>query len=816
MTLVNRLSKYYKYCLYEEAKISAFSNLHKEDNIVVKLNGYEKIFHSYPTPYVVQEESSALTQVMLKQQVDKKKQLIYGYIFITGKLEDGTEIYTPLIYADCNLERVNGKLLVSVNADTVSFNIPALTQIVTTNEDRDFLIRELTQRDLSGALPLSEEVVKSIEDTLGDIIPALDVKGRLKDMTGNDYKVHLNRENAVILTTINKGLAGVISDLDLISQSPKSITDTSALKAINDDSEDVEVTTALDEIYDNVAPQLPTAVTLNRFLPAFNLDNSQEYVARVASTDLVTSITGGPGTGKSNTISAIATNYILNGKTVLVCSKMNSAVDVVYNKLSELSKYPYCVRTGGKEYRKQLSELVDNIVMNKYNTTVDDIRSKEVALEFINSKYDITEEYKTFCKFYDNELAEHHDLSHTYESETNIIKKFLLKDKVKKNNKYINKLKAKLADLQFQAVGSDEDKFTLMKRDIIRTVVKGTIAEVVDNQTLRRQLMLFGKALKKAELDKYNYFSTFKDLVSVLPCWCTTTVDVSSSIPPIAGLFDVVIIDEASQCDIATCLPLLYRAKRAVIVGDDKQLKYLSFLSNAVNSANLENNNLGKYSYICNYRENSMFDFANYFSTSGNVMLKTQYRGCPEIMGFSNEKFYNGNLINVGKSYYSNPLSVTYVNGSVAHDKSVNQAEATRIIEEIKDFIKTDKVEGRTTTIGVLSPFREQCKLLEKMLTNVFTLEELETHKIIVGTAHSFQGEERDVMLISWTVADNSPIQSFTFINNPNLFNVSITRGRQKVMNFVSTNNLPKGLLREYLEYCENANKVEQTPAEVV
>ena len=108
--------------------------------------------------------------------------------------------------------------------------------------------------------------------------------------------------------------------------------------------------------------------------------------------------------------------------------------------------------------------------------------------------------------------------------------------------------------------------------------------------------------------------------------------------------------------------------------------------------------------------------------------------------------------------------------------------------------------------------------LLEKMITNIFALEEIEKHKIIVGTAHSFQGEERDIMLISWTVADNSPIQSFTFINNPNLFNVSITRANKQIRNFISTNNLPKGLLKEYVEYCQsiNTNEVETTPTEVV
>ena len=217
MTLVNRLAKYFKYCLYEEAKISAFSNLHKEDNIVVKLKGYEKIFHNFPTPYVAQEESATLTQIMLKQQVDKKKQLIYGYIFITGTLEDGTEIYTPLIYADCNLERVSGKMAISVDEDTVSFNLPALVQLVNTDEDRDLLIQQLLRHDSAHLLPLSEDNVKAIEDTLGDIIPALDVKGKRADINGNEYKLHLNRENAVILTTINNDASAKATQIPTIN-----------------------------------------------------------------------------------------------------------------------------------------------------------------------------------------------------------------------------------------------------------------------------------------------------------------------------------------------------------------------------------------------------------------------------------------------------------------------------------------------------------------------------------------------------------------------------------------------------------------------
>lgn len=817
MTLANRLAKYFKYCLYEEAKISAFSNLHKEDNIVVKLKGYEKIFHNFPTPCVAQEESAALTQIMLKQQVDKKKQLIYGYIFITGTLEDGTEIYTPLIYADCNLERVNGKMAISVDEDTVSFNLPALVQLVNTDEDRDLLIQQLLHRDNTNLLPLSEDDVKAIEDTLGDIIPALDVKGKRTGIDGNEYKLHLNRENAVILTTINKGLAGVINDLDLISQAPQSITDKSSLKAVVDE-EDVQIQCALDEVYPPEFPYSEEDNTLYNFFPAFNLDDSQEKVARIASKDIITAITGGPGTGKSNTIAGIATNYILNGKTVLICSKMNSAVDVVYNKLSGLSKLPYVVRTGGKQYRKTLSDLLDKIVMNRFDLSSRDVENKSKSLKLLLSKESIRQDYQFYLDNYNEATSKHTQALYNYEEENSIIKKFFLKRKMQQALKEKNLAFSFYEDVRAEYIG--DATFLPIKRNVLSSMVRGNLANVVEDNMLRRQLTIFATALKKGELNKYDYYTTFQELVhKVLPCWCTTAVDVSSSIPPVAGLFDVVIIDEASQCDIATCLPLLYRAKRAVIVGDDKQLKYLSFLSNATNNANIESNNLGKFAYVCNYRENSMFDFANYFS-NGNVMLKSQYRGCPKIMGFSNQKFYNNNLTNVGKSYYSNPVVVNAVSGSVLSNKSVNNAEAKAIIEEIKDIIATDKVEGRLvpTTIGVLSPFREQCKLLEKMITNIFTLEEIEKHKIIVGTAHSFQGEERDIMLISWTVADNSPVQSFTFINNPNLFNVSITRANKQIRNFISATNLPKGLLKEYLEYCRsiNTNEVEKIPAEVV
>ena len=93
-------------------------------------------------------------------------------------------------------------------------------------------------------------------------------------------------------------------------------------------------------------------------------------------------------------------------------------------------------------------------------------------------------------------------------------------------------------------------------------------------------------------------------------------------------------------------------------------------------------------------------------------------------------------------------------------------------------------------------------------MLKVFDGETIEKHRLDVGTAHTFQGDERDVMLLSWTFAPNSHTQSLIFAQKPNLFNVAITRARHKLINFISRdiNELPEGLLRNYLEYVKKIN----------
>lgn len=782
---IQNLAKYYKQCLLEEARISAFSNLKKSDNIVVKLKGNEKLFHNFPTVIQPQEENTQLTQLMIRGSIDKKQQLLYGYMFITGKLEDGTEIYTPLLYADCSLERVTNKIGVLIKGETFSINSSALIQLLSDPNEQEMLLSEIN--DKLPQLPLTEESIKELTDYLSIVIPELDVTGKA------DAKVHLNRESAVISATIQKGLAGTIKEVSELITAPIA---NSVLNEISIDCND-DVVDAIDACF----PQSNGIDDSNlSYYPVSNYSNKElENITRAVMNNTITAITGGPGTGKSTTITEIIVNYILNGKSVLIASKNNTAVDVIKNKLSTFSpNIPFYVRTGGKEYRKELAGLLNDIATGKYAQSID-CNSNAYLKELINLDKtigkanlittDLSKVKKQITSLYDNK------------SNGNLIKAintFFEKRTLEEEHTHLVKELNKINVAEAFKRHNDLSKVAMNYK------AKSLIQNAFKNNNLRRELLLLSKALTKKNASADMSLSIKTIISEVLPCWLTTITDVSNSLPFIAGLFDVVIIDEASQCDIASCLPLLYRAKKAVVVGDDKQLKFLSFLNNRLNEANMKSNDLGKYEVVCDYKENSMFDFAGYFS-KGNLILTKQYRGSAVLMDFSNSTFYNNVIKNQQPIPSYKQLSVVQVeNGSVMSGKTQNNAEAAKVLETIKQLIEDDNTNNCCRTIGILSPFKEQVKLLEKMILNVFPTDVIEQHKIIVGTAHAFQGEERDVMLLSWTVADNSPIQSYTFINNPNLFNVAVTRADKAAINFVSvnTNDMPDGLLRRYIEYC--------------
>ncbi|MBF6592312.1 MAG: AAA family ATPase, partial [Ktedonobacterales bacterium] len=307
-----------------------------------------------------------------------------------------------------------------------------------------------------------------------------------------------------------------------------------------------------------------------------------------------------------------------------------------------------------------------------------------------------------------------------------------------------------------------------------------------------------------AELD-------FTALLNTFPIWATTNPYAAEILPLDREMFDLVVIDEASQCDAASALPLLFRGKRAIVCGDPKQLRHLSFLREDRQAALASQHGLSASQRSqWNYRTHSLLDVVNGALPSQDdvVLLDEHYRSLPQIIEFSNRRFYSEALRIMTRrpdTIGLRSVELRKVSGKrVKEGYNVEEAEA--IMAEINKIAKAEakKAPNERASIGVLSPYRDQVNYLNRLLATKLKSKILQDHDIAVGTAHTFQGDERDVMLLSFCADPTSHRSTVTFMNNDNLFNVAVTRARRRQVIFTALDprNLPpEHLLAQYLDY---------------
>lgn len=287
---------------------------------------------------------------------------------------------------------------------------------------------------------------------------------------------------------------------------------------------------------------------------------------------------------------------------------------------------------------------------------------------------------------------------------------------------------------------------------------------------------------------KKQYYRLFPKIAHLLPCWAVTSLSARGKIPFEPSFFDLVVIDEASQCDIASALPLLYRAKRAVIIGDPKQLSHISGLRKGQDQKLLEQHNLVQDYAHWAYSYNSLFDLASGFASGEDIVsLRDHHRSHADIIEFSNRFFYESRL-RVATRYDNLKFPINnghgvrwiHVSGNVvrpANGGAVNLIEAEQVINTIRQLVNDQGYKG---TIGVVSPFRAQANLIRETVNRdeAFSAHLIQ-HEFLSDTVHKFQGDERDVMIFSPVISRGTPAGALGFLrNNGNLFNVAITRAR--------------------------------------
>jgi very-short-patch-repair endonuclease/predicted ATPase len=283
-------------------------------------------------------------------------------------------------------------------------------------------------------------------------------------------------------------------------------------------------------------------------------------------------------------------------------------------------------------------------------------------------------------------------------------------------------------------------------------------------------------------------FELQQKVTALFTCWAVTSLSVRGKVPLEPGYFDLVVIDEAGQCDIASAIPLLFRAKRAVIIGDPMQLKHISALSRSKDLEFQAKHGLSQSRAAWLYSINSLYDLAAGVSTPGSIInLRDHHRSHADIIGYSNRAFYADRLriatkhsSLVAPAGQKHGIAWTEVPGECMRPVEGglrNPAEAERVLEVIKDLLLTQKFKG---TVGVVTPFRSQATLIQSLLNRHGELASAANRsELIVDTAHRFQGDERDVIIFSPVVSDNTPKTALSFLqNNANLFNVAVTRAR--------------------------------------
>tara|TARA_R110002049_G_scaffold140930_5_gene302294 strand:+ start:19415 stop:22588 length:3174 start_codon:yes stop_codon:yes gene_type:complete len=615
---------------------------------------------------------------------------------------------------------------------------------------------------------------------------------------------------AIFLPTDNSFTAGAARDLDTIASWPRERIARTALGI----ALELEATAEKDTI------AAIDAVPLNR---------EQLRAVQFACEAQLTVVTGPPGTGKSQAIVSIVASILAAGGSVVVASKNHQALDAVEERIGSLSpNVPFVVRTLNPREEKDISfsdalkKLIDNESISK-SASVDELALSELQAT-ARSRLDAVA-VNDHSIALECEIAEVLDRIEAREARkrederaepadagsSGRLRRLLLwlqsiffrreraadtSDGSQLHGASLGELRKILATLRSakDSLNNTGDPIELGKR--IREETEKLLPAILSARTYlseerRRDIAEIyddwqfngGKGHPPSDLSQA--------VMSHRPLWLASILGTPRRIPLDDGLFDLVIFDEASQCDIATAIPLFARAKRAVVVGDDRQLSFIPQLGqaqdrNLMQAQGLPLSKMGRFAQS----RRSLFDFASRVAGAERVTLRHQYRSAGPIVDYISENFYGGQL---HTSY--DPESLMVPKGAkpglawkdvpapaIPQLGNVNPAEVTAIVRHLRKLLITDDYAG---SIGVITPFRAQVAALETAIEAQIDEPKRIACELKVGTVDGFQGQERDLILFSPCVGPRSPQSGLTFFQkDTRRLNVAISRARAIAMVF--------------------------------
>ncbi len=339
----------------------------------------------------------------------------------------------------------------------------------------------------------------------------------------------------------------------------------------------------------------------------------------------------------------------------------------------------------------------------------------------------------------------------------------------------------------------------------------------------RRALTAWVQALRKVGKGTGKYAAhwrteaqrAMKDAQTAVPVWIMPAHRVVESFDA-AAKFDVVIVDESSQCDLFG-LAALSIADKAVIVGDDKQIspQAIGTDESAVHELITQHIPDLPWSALLDIKS-SLYDLAK-MRFPGVIMLREHFRCLPEIIEFSNQLAYNGAILPLREQpadlSWRSVIDVPVRDGFREPGTDTNEAEAGFIVGKIAELCGRASYDGKT--FGVISLLGDaQAALIEGKLIEELGEAEVERRRIRCGNAYHFQGDERDVMFLSLVVAagEGRRVGAMTREADRQRINVAASRARDQMwcVRSVSADELhPDDVRGRFIRYCQNPARVD-------
>lgn len=307
-------------------------------------------------------------------------------------------------------------------------------------------------------------------------------------------------------------------------------------------------------------------------------------------------------------------------------------------------------------------------------------------------------------------------------------------------------------------------------------------------QSMRRLGKGTGKHATRHRRDAQHHLNQCREAV---PAWVMPLHRVWDTVDPAPGMFDFIIVDEASQCGFEA-LPLFYLGKNILIVGDDKQIspEAVGLPRDAVHQ--LMEELLYDFRFKSSFDvESSLFDHGKLRYGTQRITLREHFRCMPEIVQFSNELCYTDTPLIPLRQYGPDrlpPLQHIFVSNGYrdgSNNRAINRPEAESLVKKIVELCADVRYENKSMGVIVLQG-DAQARLIEDLLLKELGAEEMERRRLICGNPYSFQGDERDVMFLSMVAAKNERIGPLTKPADERRFNVAMSRARDQVWLFHS------------------------------